>query len=215
GRTPVKPDPEIVKIAEKQMGMPVFDGDPLDVLEPGIPKAVKILEKEGLPVTDENIFILGALATPGGNKGLDFLKGDRPVNCRKITDKIESEKKAAPKQQPVSGPAGLSQYKVTVDGTVYQVMVEDETGEVAAVRAMKAGETPKRPPVEIRTQLPGNVYEILCAVGDSVKKGETMVILEAMKMETPIVASDDGIIESLEVTKGQTVQSGQLIAVLA
>ncbi len=49
GRTPVKPDPEIVKIAEKQMGMPVFDGDPLDVLEPGIPNAVKILEKEGLP----------------------------------------------------------------------------------------------------------------------------------------------------------------------
>jgi len=215
GRTPVKPDPEIVKIAEKQMGLPVFDGDPLDVLEPGIPKAVKILEKEGLPVTDENIFILGALATPGGNKGLDFLKGDRPVNCRKITDKTETEKKAPPKQQPAPGPAGLSQYKVTVDGTVYQVMVEDETGEVAAVRAMKPGETPKRPPVEIRTQLPGNVYEILCAVGDSVKKGETLVILEAMKMETPVVATDDGVIESLEVTKGQTVQSGQLIVVLA
>ena len=215
GRTPVKPDPEIVKIAEKQMGMPVFDGDPLDVLEPGIPKAVKILEKEGLPVTDENIFILGALATSGGNKGLDFLKGNRPVNCRKITDNAESEKKAAQPPQPAPRAAGLSQYKVTVDGTTYQVMVEDETGEVAAVRAMKAGETQKRPPVEIRTQLPGNVYEILCAVGDSVKKGETMVILEAMKMETSIVAPDDGVIESIEVTKGQTVQSGQLIAVLA
>lgn len=215
GRTPVKPDPEIVKIAEKQMGMPVFDGDPLDVLEPGIPKAVKILEKEGLPVTDENIFILGALATPGGNKGLDFLKGSRPINCRKIKDKAEYEKKAAQNKESFSRAAGLSQYKVTVDGTVYQVMVEDETGEVAAVRAMKPGEMPKRTPVEIRTQLPGNVYEILCAVGDSVKKGETLVILEAMKMETPVVAPDDGIIESLEVTKGQPVQSGQLIAVLA
>ena len=215
GRTPVKPDPEIVKIAEKQMGMPVFDGDPLDVLEPGIPKAVKILEKEGLPVTDENIFILGALATPGGNKGLDFLKGNRPINCRKINDKAEYEKKAAQNKESFPRAAGLSQYKVTVDGTVYQVMVEDETGEVAAVRAMKPGEMPKRTPVEIRTQLPGNVYEILCAVGDSVKKGETLVILEAMKMETPVVAPDDGIIESLEVTKGQTVQSGQLIAVLA
>ncbi len=214
GRTPVKPDPEIVKIAEKQMGMPVFDGDPLDVLEPGIPKAVKILEMEKLPVTDENIFILGALATPGGNKGLDFLKGNRTVNCRKITDKVESGQKADPNQQAAFRPAGLSQFKVTVDGTVYQVMVEDETGEVAAVREMKSGETPKRPPVEVRTQLPGNVYEILCAVGDTVKKGETLVILEAMKMETPVVAPDDGIIESLEVTKGQTVQSGQLIAVL-
>ncbi len=214
GRTPVKPDPEIVKIAEKQMGMPVFDGDPLDVLEPGIPKAVKILEKERLPVTDENIFIIGALATPGGNKGLDFLKEDRPVNCRKITGKTEAEKKATQPLQSAPKAAGLSQYKVTVDGTVYQVMVEDETGEVAAVRAMKAGETPKRPQIEVKTQLPGNVYEILCAVGDTVKKGETLVILEAMKMETPVVAPDDGIIESLEVTKGQTVQSGQLIAVL-
>lgn len=215
GRTPVKPDPEIVRIAEKQMGLPVFDGDPLDVLEPGIPKAVKILEKEGLPVTDENIFILGTLATPGGNKGLDFLKGDRPVNCRKITDKTEAEKKAAELPQSAPRAAGLSQYRVTVDGTTYQVMVENETGEVAAVVAMKAGETPKRAPVEIRTQLPGNVYEILCAVGDRVKKGETLIILEAMKMETPVVAPDDGVIESLEVTKGQTVQSGQLIAVLA
>lgn len=215
GRTPVKPDPEIVKIAEKQMGMPVFDGDPLDVLEPGIPKAIKILEKEGLPVTDENIFILGALATPGGNKGLDFLKGDRPVNCRKITDKKETEKKAAPKQEYKS--SGMSQYKVTVDGATYQVLVEDETGEVAAVSTvgMKAGEAPKRPPIEVRTQLPGNVYEVLCAEGDRVKRGDSLVILEAMKMETPVSAPDDGIIESLEVVKGQTVQSGQLIAVLA
>ncbi|RPH51465.1 MAG: biotin/lipoyl-binding carrier protein [Desulfobacteraceae bacterium] len=215
GKTPVKPDPEIVKIAEKQMGMPVFAGDPLDVLEPGIPKAVKMLEKEGLPVTDENIFILGALATPGGNKGLDFLKGNKPVNCRKVTDKKEVEKKIGQTPQSAPRSAGLSQYKVTVDGTTYQVMVEDETGEVAAVRTMKEKETQRKPPVEIRTQLPGNVYEILCAVGDNVKKGDTLVILEAMKMETPVIAPDDGIIESLEVTKGQTVQSGHLIAVLA
>ena len=95
GRTPVEPDPEIVKIAEKQLKMPVFTGDPLDILEPGIPKAKAILEKEGLPVTDENIFIVGALATAGGNKGLDFLKGKTTVNVRKITKKdAEAEKKA-------------------------------------------------------------------------------------------------------------------------
>jgi pyruvate carboxylase subunit B len=81
GRTPVAPDPEIVRLAETQMGKPVFTGDPLDVLEPGIPKARKILEKEGLPVTDENIFIVGALETAGGNKGLDFLKGKKTDQC--------------------------------------------------------------------------------------------------------------------------------------
>ncbi|OGP58495.1 MAG: biotin attachment protein [Deltaproteobacteria bacterium RBG_13_49_15] len=217
GKTPVKPDPEIVGIAEKQLGMPVFEGDPLDVLEPGIPKAVKILEKEGLPITDENIFILGALQTPGGNKGLDFLKGDKPVNCRKVTNKEEPQKKTAPKTESSSKAGGTTQYKVTVDGNTYQVMVEDETGHVASVSAvdMKDGMALKRPPIEVRTQLPGNVYEVLCAKGDRVKKGDSLVILEAMKMETPIAAPDDGIIESLEVVKGQTVQSGELIAVLA
>ena len=83
GRTPVEPDPEVVKIAEEQMGKPKFDGNPLDILDPGIPKATEILEKEGLEVNDENIFIVGALETPGGNKGLDFLKGNFTINVRK------------------------------------------------------------------------------------------------------------------------------------
>ncbi|MFA5719206.1 MAG: biotin attachment protein, partial [Desulfobulbaceae bacterium] len=96
GRTPVAPDPEIVRIASEQMGKPVFKGDPVDELEPGIPKAKAILEKEGLPVTDENIFIVGALQTPGGNKGLDFLKGSRPINVRKVSHE-EAPAAAAPK----------------------------------------------------------------------------------------------------------------------
>ena len=74
-----------MKLAEKQLGKPVFKGDPIEILDPGIPRAKKILEEEGLPVTDENIFIVGALATKVGNKGLDFLKGSKPVNVRKVS----------------------------------------------------------------------------------------------------------------------------------
>ncbi|MCP4722504.1 MAG: biotin attachment protein, partial [Desulfobacteraceae bacterium] len=96
GRTPMPPDPDIVSTAEKQLGMPFFDGDPLDILEPGIPKARKILEAQGVPVTDENIFIVGALATAGGNKGLDFLKGDRPINCRKISKEKKLPRETKP-----------------------------------------------------------------------------------------------------------------------
>ena len=91
GRTPVEPDAEIVRLAEKQLGKPVFKGDPLEVIEPGIPKARAILEKEKLPVTDENIFIIGALATPKGNKGLDFLKGKMTVNVQEGQRKARSE----------------------------------------------------------------------------------------------------------------------------
>jgi len=218
GRTPVPPDPEIVKLAEQQLGMPVFEGDPLEVLEPGIPKARKLLESEGLPVTDENIFIVGALATTGGNKGLDFLKGQRPINVRKVAENT------APLNPPASSspphavnsppPTGPSKYKVTVEGNTFEVLVEEETGEIASVTTASAPEKKPAPAIEVLAQLPGNVYEILCAVGKRVKKGDTLVILEAMKMETLIAAPEDGKVTSLAVEKGMTVQAGQLIATL-
>ncbi len=215
GRTPVKPDPEIVRIASEQMKMPVFDGDPLDVLEPGIPKARKILEAEGLPVTDENIFIVGALATAGGNKGLDFLKGRKPISVRKIDPKTAQDKPIAVQANgnqtpPVTGPF---QYKVTVDGTTYEVLVEDETGAIVQVSGGSPAKS-ERPVVEVKAQLPGNVYEVLFKAGDRVKKGDILVILEAMKMETPVSSPVDGVIQSYEVEKGQTVQAGQVIATI-
>jgi pyruvate carboxylase subunit B len=239
GRTPLPPDPDIVQIARQQLKMPVFEGDPLDILEPGIPKAKKILEDNGLPVTEENIFIIGALTTPGGNKGLDFLKGDRPIHCRKITPKEDlppRETKISPgpvsksldpkpvdrtpDATPVDGAPetwATSHFKVTVDGSAYEVIVEDETGKVSGITPSSGGqmEAPAEAPViEVKAQLPGNVYEILFVPGDQVKKGETLVILEAMKMETPVIAPANGIIDSIAVTKGQTVQSGQVLLTL-
>lgn len=220
GRTPVKPDPEIIRIAEKQLGMPFFDGDPLDRLEPGIPQARKILEKEGLPVTDENIFIIGSLATAGGNTGLDFLKGNKPIKVRKIDQK--EEQKLPAKKEEYCKPSGPFQYRVTVDGNAYEVVVEE--GSVTSVlpssknepvKALPRNEPVKEEPLlEIKAQLPGNVYAVLCAAGDRILKGETVVILEAMKMETHVVSPEDGIIHSFEVEKGQIVKAGQLIATL-
>ncbi|MFO8083392.1 MAG: biotin/lipoyl-binding carrier protein [Desulfobacterales bacterium] len=222
GRTPVPPDPEIVKIAEKQIGLPVFKGDPLDVLEPGIPKAKAILEKEGLEATDENIFIVGALATAGGNKGLDFLKGKKTINVRKVSEeKDKAEKKAVSKSRDVkedAPSAGPSRYKITVAGETYHVLVEDDTSGVVSMASPPVSGAvsahSEESVIEVFAQLPGNVYEVSCAVGDKVKAGDTLVILEAMKMETPVTAPEDGVIASVEVEKGHTVQSGQLIATI-
>jgi pyruvate carboxylase subunit B len=110
----------------------------------------------------------------------------------------------------------ISRYKVTVDGVTYQVQVEDETGEIAAVSGgpFTQGEAPARAPVEVRTHLPGNVYVVLCAPGDQVNKGDTLIIVEAMKMESPIYAPESGVVQSVEVDKGQTVNSGQVLVVL-
>lgn len=214
GRTPVKPDAEIVRIAEKQLKMPVFEGDPLDVLEPGIPKARKLLEAEGLPVTDENIFIVGALTTAGGNKGLDFLKGRKPINVRKITQTGQEPKKETSMSPEPVDYRGPFQYQVTVDGTKYTVLVEDETGKITGL-SQTGNTVDQQPAIEVRAQLPGNVYEVLLKAGDRVKKGEIIVILEAMKMETPVASPVDGALVSFSVEKGQTVQSGQTIATIA
>lgn len=79
GQTPAPPAPEVIKLAEKQRKKPLFTGDPLDLTEPGIPKATRILEENNLPVTDENIFIIASCE----KKGLDFLLGKTVVNVRK------------------------------------------------------------------------------------------------------------------------------------
>ncbi len=113
--------------------------------------------------------------------------------------------------------ARISKYKVTVDGVTYRVQVEDETGEITSVDggAFGDGASLERPPTEVRTHLPGNIYEVLCAEGDRVNKGETLVIVEAMKMESPIYAPAKGVVKSVEVEKGQTVASGQVLVVLS
>ena len=82
GRTPVPADPEIIKLAEKQRKKPVFEGDPLDLPEPGIPRATKILEENELPVNDENIFIVASC----DKKGIEFLLGNAKVKVRKIEE---------------------------------------------------------------------------------------------------------------------------------
>jgi pyruvate carboxylase subunit B len=215
GRTPVEPDPAIIQIAEKQMQMPIFKGDPLDVLEPGIPAAKAILEKEGLSATDENIFIVGALATPGGNKGLDFLKGNKPVNIRKVT-KEEGTKKApeAVVSFQQTAHAGPSAYTVTVEGKAYQVTVAESSGQVTAIApAAQAGVKPAAF-VEVKAKLHGIVYEILVKEGDPVRQGQTLIILEAMKMETPVVAPADGTVETIAVEKRNVVKTDQLVAIL-
>mgnify|MGYP006293289261 CR=1 FL=1 len=224
GRTPVPPDPEIVAIAEKQLGMPKYEGDPLEALEPGIPKAKAILEKEGLPVTDENIFIVGALATPGGNKGVDFLKGKHPINVRKVTEQKEAPAEKTPEKAP-SGPAepaslGPQRYKITVSGETYEVTVEDDTGDISSVQPIaettaRAGEPAEQKAMDICAKLPGNVYAVLVEVGEKVNEGDSLIILEAMKMETPVTAPVSGTIASIEVEKNQTVQAGQVLAKIA
>ena len=67
---------------------------------------------------------------------------------------------------------------------------------------------------EIRAEMVANVWKIVASVGDAVSDGDTLVILESMKMEIPVVAESDGVVQQIAVNEGDVVQEGDLIAVI-
>ena len=119
----------------------------------------------------------------------------------------------------------VTRYKIEVDGFTYQVSVEDESGCVAAVskeapvaaprqsapEAPKAARPQKRERLAVNTMMPGRVCSILVQVGDEVNEGDTLLMLEAMKMESPIYATKSGVIDSIEVKTGDNVAAGQVL----
>jgi pyruvate carboxylase subunit B len=220
GRTPVEPDPEVVKIAEKQLGKPRFDGDPLEILERGIPRAKSILEKEGLPVTEENIFIVGALATPGGNKGLEFLKGNFSISVRKVSAEQEKDTKLTQPVRSVSDGKETENFIVTVEGRDYKVRVREGSSEIQKVSDLSTHKIEQRPAssnnfTPVISNLPGNVYKVAVKPGDIVSENDTLIVLEAMKMETPVASPCDGKVNSVEVKLGEVVEVGQLLLTIS
>ncbi len=219
GRTPVAPDPEIVKLASEQLEKPVFTDDPLDILEPGLPKAQKILEENNLEVNDENLFIIASCES----KGLDFLLGKAIVNVRKISDekpeKKEKKKAAAPAAAPAPGAVGPRNYTITVNNKPYFVTVNDAGGVQAA--PMAAAPAPAAEPAaavegtEVEAPTPGNILKLLVDEGATVKKDQPLLVMEAMKMESEVKSPSDGKIVAMHVAVGDTVQTGEPLVTIA
>ena len=116
----------------------------------------------------------------------------------------------------------MKNYEITVNGTTYDVTVEEKGGSVSS--APVAAAAPKSAPkkaasgaagsVKIEAGAAGKVFKIESSVGTTVKKGDTVLVLEVMKMETPVVAPQDGTVASIDVTEGQQVEAGALLATL-
>jgi len=70
------------------------------------------------------------------------------------------------------------------------------------------------PMAEVRAEMAANVWKVVVAEGDTVADGDTLVILESMKMEIPVIAETDGTVTSLPVSEGTVVREGDLIAVI-
>ena len=117
----------------------------------------------------------------------------------------------------------MKYYNITVNGVAYSVSVEETAAGAAPVAAapVAAPAAPKAAPaaapkaaagaVAVKAPMPGNILDVKVAAGASVKAGDVLVILEAMKMENEIVAPQDGTVASVNVNKGDTVNSGDVL----
>lgn len=120
----------------------------------------------------------------------------------------------------------MKSYTITVNGNVYDVTVEDNGAVSAPAAAPKRVAAPAAKPaaalapsagagnVKIEAGAAGKVFKIEASVGAAVKKGDTILVLEIMKMETPVVAPEDGNVASINVNVGDAVEAGALLATL-
>ena len=119
----------------------------------------------------------------------------------------------------------MKNYIITVNGTAYEVTVEENENGAAAPAAPKAA--PKAAPApkaaapaggagkyRVEAGAAGKVFKVEASVGQAVKKGDAIVIVEAMKMEIPMVAPEDGTVVSIDCHVGDPVEAGTLLATI-
>ena len=108
----------------------------------------------------------------------------------------------------------MKKYRVNVNGTVFEVEIEEMTGAPAAPAVAAAAPAAPAAPAggeKITAPMPGTILAVNVTSGSAVKKGDVLMILEAMKMENEIVAPQDGTVASVNVNKGDTVNSGDVL----
>lgn len=121
----------------------------------------------------------------------------------------------------------MKNYTITVNGNVYDVTVEEKGAGAAPVAPAASKAAPKAAPapapkaasagagsIQVKAGAAGKVFSIDASVGQVVKTGDTIVTVEAMKMEIPVVAPEDGTVASIDVAVGDAVESGAVLATL-
>lgn len=116
----------------------------------------------------------------------------------------------------------MKAYKVNVNGKVYEITLEvidkEDIKAPAKAEPVKAEAKPQEKASgakDIAAPMPGNILKVNVTAGQSVKKGDVLMVLEAMKMENEIMSPSDAVIASVNVTAGATVETGALLCRLA
>ncbi len=119
----------------------------------------------------------------------------------------------------------MKNLRITVNGTAYDVQVEELGSSASAAPAAVAAPAaapaakPAAPAgaagsIVVKAPMPGTVVNVVVSAGQSVKAGDDLVFIEAMKMETPVKAPQDGTVATVDVAKGESVDSGKVLVTL-
>ena len=112
----------------------------------------------------------------------------------------------------------MKKYRVTVNGTAYEIELEELTGAAPAPAAAAPAPAPAAAAPaggeQVTSPMPGTILDVKVSQGASVKKGDVLMILEAMKMENEIMCPCDGKVASILAAKGAAVESGTLLCVI-
>ncbi|MCD4748851.1 MAG: hypothetical protein K8R59_05695 [Thermoanaerobaculales bacterium] len=228
GRPPLSPDPDVVKVASEQLEMEPFDGDPLEAAPDSLGPAKAALQERGLPVTDENIFLVAAAIVPGKNielnEGIRLLE-KRPKIVLPLKEIEEAKAPAAATVPSASVAAPALSGPVTTTCVVeeggkartFRVTIQPPTGggahsvSAAAAQVPAAeGGTPVFSPFQGKVEL----VEIKVREGDVVSEGQVVAAVEAMKAKHDVKAPCAGKVLSINFAIGADVESGMPIMVI-
>jgi pyruvate carboxylase subunit B len=231
GKTPLPPDPKVVEVASKQLDLPVFDGDPLEAAPKNIEPARKALEERGLPVNENNIFLVMAAMVPGKkmelNEGIRLLTGKAKIDVQ-LKKKEEPASAATPVATPASvGITGPVTTRCTVDedGVRRNFIITVEPAGAGATAAPAAAAAPAAVPVpppssngtKVFSTFAGfvEVVDILVKEGEEVSKGHVIAAVEAMKAKHDIKAPCSGRIATIHVRIGDEIDASKPIITIS
>ncbi len=198
---------------------------PADLLEPEVDKLTdefrRLAEEKGIRVAEQEVDdVLTYALFP--QIGLKFLENrDNPDAFEPVpgSEPVPAAVAPASAQASRTVPAGVPEaYRVTVDGHAYNVLVAPG-GEVTQAQPVAAAESAIAPPAGAARSVPaplaGNIFKINIAAGQTIKSGDIVMILEAMKMETEVRAPEGGIVQAVVVKEGDAVQVGDVLLTMS
>jgi pyruvate carboxylase subunit B len=226
GRPPESPDPQVVEVASEQLGLPPFAGNPLAAASDSLAPAEAALRARGLPVSDENIFLVASAIVAGKemdlNEGIRFLSGrarvNLPLKAKATPAPVATPTPAGPWGSPVVSQVTVEEggrqrhFRVTIDppGESRGALAKDApvtNGAPAADPAANGTRTPVYSPFSGTVE----VVAIKVSVGESVTAGQVVAAVEAMKAQHDVHSPTAGRVRSVDVRLGDEVGAGQSI----